>query len=473
MPVTVENIQTLTDQILLQRFTPASVLVNDQGDIVYITGRTGKYLEPAAGKANMNIYAMARDGLRQVLPGAFRTAMKNFDATTIHNIKVGTNGGTQFLNVTVQRIESPDAIRGMILFLFNDLPFVPVQEPAKLKGGSRISSGRHKELEIELQRSFEDLQSTREEMQTSQEELKSTNEELQSTNEELQSTNEELTTSKEEMQSLNEELQTVNAELQCKVTDYQQSTDDMKNLLNSTGIATLFLDRELNIRRYTDQTAQIIKLRTADIGRPFTDQVSDLQYPEIERHAREVLKTLVSVETSIQTNDKRWFNVRIMPYRTLDDRIDGLVMTFTNITEFKNLETELKKVNTELSISETRYRRLFESAKDGILILDAVTGMIRDVNPYLIEMLGYSKKQFFEKAIWEIGFFKDIVANRDKFLELQQKEFVRYENLPLETSDGHRINVEFISNVYSVDHYKVIQCQIRDITKRSQAKDKP
>ncbi len=463
----VENIQILADQILLQRFAPASVLVNSSGDIIYITGNTGKYLAPVAGKANWNIHAMARDGLREALPGAFRKAMQNFNAVIVRNIKVGTNGGTQFLDLTIQRIEKPDSIKGMVMIVFTDMPAVLEQNIVKVKSGKQSASlSRQKELEIELQRSYEDLQSTREEMQTSQEELKSTNEELQSTNEELQSTNEELTTSKEEMQSLNEEMQTINIELQSKVSDFVQANNDMKNLLNSTEIATLFLDKDLNIRRYTDATTNIIKLRSADIGRPFTDLVSDLQYPDIDSHARQVLRTLSTIETAIKTNDQRWYNVRIMPYRTLDDRIDGLVMTFTNITESKNIDLALQKANQAMTVSETRYRRLFEMSKDGILILDAATGKITDVNPFMIEMLKYSREQFIEKTIWEIGFLKDIIANKDKFVELQQKEFVRYEDLPLEASDGRKIYVEFVSNVYSVNDLKVIQCQIRDITAR-------
>ncbi len=229
-PKVIENIQSLADQVLLQRFAPASVLVNANGDIIYITGKTGKYLEPAAGKANWNIHAMAREGLRQELPGAFRKAMQNFDAVILQNIKIGTNGGTQFVDVTIQRIEKPEAIKGMIMVVFADVPTLIKSEIKIEKSGKQSSTKKVKELEIELQRSHEELQSTREEMQTSQEELKSTNEELQSTNEELQSTNEELTTSKEEMQSLNEELQTVNIELQSKVSDYLQANDDMKNL---------------------------------------------------------------------------------------------------------------------------------------------------------------------------------------------------------------------------------------------------
>jgi two-component system CheB/CheR fusion protein len=457
----VENVQSLADQILLQRFTPASVLINEKGDIIYMTGRIGKYLEPVAGKANWNIYVMAREGLRNELPGALRRAMQNFDEVILRNIKVGTNGGTLVIDVTVQRIESQNSLKNMIILVFDDITAKVAHET--LKTGKQSTTGNINVLEMQLQRSREDLQGMREEMQTSQEELKSTNEELQSTNEELQSTNEELTTSKEEMQSLNEELQTVNVELQSRVRDLVQANSDTKNLLNSFDVATLFLDKELNIRRFTNQVTKIFKLRKTDIGRPFTDLASNLQFSDIDNHARQVLETLVTFETELTTNNESWYNMRILPYRTTDDRIDGLVITFTDITIAKKLEIEVKKNNDILAISETRYRNLFGMAKDGILILDAETGKIMDVNPFLIELLGYSKEQFIEKSIWQIGFLKDIVANKDKFLELQQKEFVRYENLPLETADRRKINVEFVSNVYMVANVNVIQCFIREV----------
>jgi two-component system CheB/CheR fusion protein len=455
VPKTGENIKSIAEQIMLQRFAPSSLLVNGKGDIIFITGRTGKYLEPAAGKTNMNIFSMAREGLRDALPGAFRKVLSNFDQEVLHHIKVGTNGGTQLVDVTLQRIESPEPVRGMIMVVFKDVNAVFLKD-ADMASSANPTSGEELNLmELELKRSYENLQSLREEMQTSQEELKSTNEELQSTNEELQSTNEELTTSKEEMQSLNEELQTVNVELQSKISDFVVANNDMKNLLNSTEIATLFLDKELNIRRFTDSATKIFKLRPTDVGRPFTDQVSVLNYPEIDSHCAQVLKTLISIETTTTTKDKRWFNVRIMPYRTLDDYIDGLVITFSDITLTKCAESAL-------ILSEARYRNIFEFAKDGILILDAESGMITDVNPFLIEMLGFSREQFIEKNIWDIGSFKDIVANKDKFLELQKKKIVRYENLPLETADGRKINVEFISNVYVVAEVKIIQCFIRE-----------
>jgi two-component system CheB/CheR fusion protein len=179
-------------------------------------------------------------------------------------------------------------------------------------------------------------------MQTSQEELRSANEELQSTNEELQSTNEELMTSKEEMQSMNEELQTVNVELQAKADEHALASNDMKNLLDSTDIATLFLDKDLNVRRFTPQATKIIKLIPADVGRPITDIVSDLKDPTLADDVREVLRTLASMEKPVAARNGRWFTVRIMPYRTMDDRIDGVVITFMNITVAKTLEAKLR-----------------------------------------------------------------------------------------------------------------------------------
>lgn len=350
-----ESIQALADQLILQRFSPASVLINQDGDILYITGRTGKYLEPAAGKANMNIYAMAREGLRNELPGAVRKARQSSDPVKLFNIKIGNNGSTQLVDITLQLIEKPDAMKGNIMVVFHDVILPAKARGKRITTHDQRSTTREQDLELELQRTNEELQSTREEMQTSQEELKSTNEELQSTNEELQSTNEELTTSKEEMQSLNEELQTVNAELQSKIADLMAASSDMKNLLNSTDIATLFLDRELNIRRFTDQLNNLFKLRPTDTGRPFTDLVSELHYPEMETHAREVLRTLVFKEIDISTHDSRWFTVRIMPYRTLNDSIDGLVITFIDITKAKKLEAELTK-----SINILREHKLYK-----------------------------------------------------------------------------------------------------------------
>ncbi len=358
------NIQALTDQLLLQQFSPAGILVNENGDILYISGRTGKYLEPAVGKANLNIFAMLRPGFQNDFAIAFRKALMNKETVELRHAKIGTNGGSLTLKVTIQWIHSPEPLYGKLIIIFTDLPQSNDIKPVEKKGKKAITSKREAKLEEELQHTREKLQSIMEEMQTSQEELKSTNEELQSTNEELQSTNEELTTSKEEMQSLNEELQTVNAELMAKVDDYSRVNNDMKNLLNSTDIATLFLDKELNIRGYTNQATKIFKLIKSDIGRPFTDQVSLLVYPELPEDAQEVLDTLIFIEKQIPTNEGRWFSIRIMPYRTFDDRIDGLVITFIDISELKLVEDRLQSTRQE-------NRLLFDLSSNIIIKLSA------------------------------------------------------------------------------------------------------
>nr|WP_299528196.1 CheR family methyltransferase [uncultured Lutibacter sp.] len=341
----IEDIQILANQVLLQRFAPASILVNEKGDILYITGHTGDFLEPAAGKANWNIYAMARAGLSEELPNAIFRALQNVDTVQLNNLKIGNGKNVCFVDVTIQRLDTPEALKGNIMLIFSNVKSEDENVLLVSKNKKPASTGRIKGLEFELKQKTEDLQHMGEQMQTSQEELKSTNEELQSTNEELQSTNEELTTSKEEMQSLNEELQTVNMELQSKVYDFERINADMKNLLNSTEIATIFLDKDLNIRSFTDSVTKIFKIRKVDIGRPLTELVSVLEYTNFEHDTNQVLKTLNTVETNIETNDNRWFAVRIMPYRTLDDRIDGLVITFNNISDSKQLEIELMKAN--------------------------------------------------------------------------------------------------------------------------------
>ena len=342
------NLQSLADQLLLQRFSPAAVLVNDAGDILYISGRTGKYLEPAVGKANWNIFAMAREGLRHEVASALHQASQTKDAVTVNGLTVKTNDHYQQVNLTVQAIDDPSVLRGMFFVVFSDAPptAAPLEEHAQ--GRAAKAPGRRAPsaaTERELERLGEELRMTREEMQTSQEELKSANEELQSANEELQSTNEELMTSKEEMQSLNEELQTINAELQSKMDDLSRVNNDMANLLNSTEIATVFLDEDLNVRRFTPQATRIIKLIAGDVGRPITDIGSDLVYHELAEDVQEVLRTLVFVEKQAVTRDGRWYTVRIIPYRTLDNVINGVVITFVDITASKTLEAELRQLS--------------------------------------------------------------------------------------------------------------------------------
>jgi two-component system CheB/CheR fusion protein len=348
---TTPNLQALTEELLLRKFSPVAVLTTDHGDIVYISAKAGKYLEPTVGKANLNIFAMAREGLSGQLLETFARAVREQTTFTLKGMEIGTNGSSHVADVIVQPLSEPAAMAGMVLIVFQDIPVPPMTKPPRKKPKASVTETRIGELTEELQHSRMEAQVIREEMQTSQEELKSANEELQSTNEELQSTNEELTTSKEEMQSMNEELQTVNHELRAKVDELSRASDDMKNLLNSTEIATLFLDDQLKVRRFTTQTVKLFKLIPGDAGRPITDLVSELDYPELVTDAREVLNSLIVREHQASTHDGRWFSVRIMPYRTQDNRIDGVVITFVDISEPKNLEASMLET---LAVLQTR-----------------------------------------------------------------------------------------------------------------------
>jgi len=332
------NLQTQVEQLLLKKHAPAAVVLNAHGDILYIHGRTGAYLEPAAGKANWNIHAMARDTLRHELTDLLKRAVQAQGMITVRGLIQRDDAGkpSQALDLTAEAMPATGPLPGTVILTFTSVPL-----PEKRR--SRSSNPHLLELEQQLSQARMEIQAVRDEMQASREELKSANEELQSTNEELQSTNEELTTSKEEMQSLNEELYTVNAELQSKVDDLSLVNGDMKNLLNST-VATIFLDSSLRIRRFTDETTRIYKLIPSDVQRPLSDIVNDLQYPDLEADANEVLRTLVFCERQIPTHSGGWYTVRIVPYRTVENVIDGVVVTFINITELKLQEAQLRSI---------------------------------------------------------------------------------------------------------------------------------
>ena len=331
------NLQSLADQVLLQEFSPPAALVNEQGDILYISGRTGKYLEPAAGKANWNIHVMVRPAIRTQLAAALREALQGKKSIELNGLRLEDDAPLT-VDVTVRALQEPRALEGTVMIVFRD-----VAAPPAAKGRRRRAGTVGPVADVELARAREEIRALRQEMRASQEELQSANEELQSTNEELQSANEELTTSKEESQSMNEELQTINAELHSKLDDLALAQSDMQNLLNSTDIATLFLDNALNVRRFTEHITRIIHLRDGDIGRPLSDLASTLIYPELSADAKETLRTLAVSEKQIATTDGHWFNVRIMPYRTVANVIQGVVITFVDISAAKELESRLRK----------------------------------------------------------------------------------------------------------------------------------
>ena len=339
----------LTAQALLLHMVQAAALVTAQGEILYLHGRTGMYLEPTPGESGpSNILKMAREGLRRDLITALHRAAGSGEAVRCPGLRVKTNGDFTTVNLTVGPVAVPAASAEPPLFLVILEQAASRAHPAtpgtQAKGNESASDdARVAALKQDLRAKEEYLQTSNEELETSNEELKSANEELQSMNEELQSTNEELETSKEELQSINEELATVNSELQTKVADLSRANNDMNNLLAGTGIATLFVDHRLRILRFTPTATRIINLIQSDIGRPVSHIVSNLPgYSSLTADTQTVLDTLIPKEADVQTAEGRWYTMRIQPYRTLDNVIEGAVLTFVDITTARKLEEALR-----------------------------------------------------------------------------------------------------------------------------------
>ena len=392
-------LRELTEQALLHQIAPAAALVNGQGDILYLHGRTGMYLEPAPGEAGINnILKMAREGLRRELTTALHKAAATHELIRCPGLLVKTNGHFTPVNLTVRPVApSPAAVTEAPLYLVileeaSPLTLDPAQaatQPAIARSGPNTDAdARITALHEELRSKEEYLQAANEELETSIEELRSSNEEMQSVNEELQSTNEELETSKEEMQSVNEELATVNAELQIKVVDLSRASNDMKNLLAGTGIGTVFMDHNLRILRFTPAASQIINLILSDTGRPIAHIVSNLVgYDSLVADTQAVLDTLVPKEVDVQTTNGNWYTMRILPYRTLDNVIEGAVISFIDISEIVRTRDALRKVNELLRLAV-----VVRDAHDAITVQD-LEGAILAWNPGAVRMYGWSEAE--------------------------------------------------------------------------------
>jgi two-component system, chemotaxis family, CheB/CheR fusion protein len=397
-------VRELTERELLQQYAPVGVLVNERGDILYIHGRTGQYLEPAAGEASsMNILKMAREGVRRDLTTMLHKAASQRKALRTGGLKVKSNGSYVTLNLAVRPMPSGP---NLFLVLFEE---APAPDRARFETAAvekSAEAAKHPDagdddsiaaLRRELRAKEEYLQATNEELETSNEELKSSNEEMQSVNEELQSTNEELETSKEELQSVNEELATVNTELQQKVTDLSRANNDMNNLLAGTGVGTVFVDLELNITRFTPAATQLINLIQTDVGRPMGHIVSNLLvYDRLVEDVQAVLDSLVPKEIEVESKAGAWYSMRIRPYRTLENVIEGAVVTFLEITEQKRVQESLRE-----SESLRRLAAVVRDSNDAVTMMD-FEGRILAWNPEAERLYGWSEAEALSMKIGDM-----------------------------------------------------------------------
>lgn len=364
------NFAELTRRVLLRYYAPPSVVIDLKGNILYVHGDTGEFLRPAPGQATLNVIEMARQGLPLELRKAIHAAVNQGATTLSREVSLNTDGDYHTVCFSLRQIPDRDTAEGLLLLSFHDA--APVAASARTRRGKRAAAAeggtaetrRIAQLEHELFSTRENLQATIEEQQSSNEELKSTNEEMQSTNEELQSTNEELETSQEELQSVNEELVTVNAELQAKIDLLGRMQNDMKNLLDNINIGAIFLDERLVIRRFTCEATRVYRLLEPDIGRPLADIKSNLDEDDLIARSRTVLDTLLPYEVELPSIAGAWYLVRIQPYRTLDNMIEGVVLTFTDIS---------KRVQAEMAVEHERQlaEGIVNTVREPLLVLAA------------------------------------------------------------------------------------------------------
>ena len=385
------DVEEMAETSIMDNYTYPSLLVDGEYNILFFHGDTDKYLSPPEGEANFNLLDMARGNLRHELHTTLAKARDKRKTVINENVRLKYGNGYHSFDLVVEPIEEGANEREFLLVVFKDTSSVKDKmEPKKSELDEEERDQRIEMLERELESTTKSLQKTVERLKISNEELQSSNEELQATNEELRSANEELETGKEEAQSTNEELTAVNEQLQNKVEELAQANNDIKNLLSSTGVATVFLDTDLKIRRFTPPAEKIFNIRESDIGRPIEELTSTLNYEDLQKDAESVLETLEKKQKEIQDDRGRWFSVRVTPYRTTEEIVEGVVLTVIEVTHLKKEERKTRRLAT-----------VVEDSNDAITVLD-MEGTITEWNRGAEKLYGYSKEQAIGMHISEL-----------------------------------------------------------------------
>jgi two-component system, chemotaxis family, CheB/CheR fusion protein len=372
-------------QRLLELYGPPSIVVNEEHQVVHVSDKAGAYLHVAPGELSRELGRLIRPELRVEVRTALYQAARDRVAVDVQGLAIAVDGRERRVNVLVRPVFlDPDEPRAFYLVLFEEA--IAASGPAPIQLTSPLAADAVQHLEDELVGLKAQLRTTIDQYETQAEEFKAANEELQAVNEELRSAAEELETSKEELQSVNEELTTVNQELKIKIEELGATNNDFQNLINSTDIGTVFLDRSLRVKLSTPRARDVFNLLPLDAGRPLGDITSRLLYDHLQEDVDLVLERLQAVEREVQTRDGDWYLLRVLPYRTTDERIDGIVMTFQNITARRRDEARVHA-------SEERLRLLIDSVRDYAIFTITPGGIIDSWNPGGERMFGYTEKE--------------------------------------------------------------------------------
>jgi len=468
---------------LLDSYAPAAVLINGNFEVLHFQGPTIDYLEFPKGTPSNDITVLVREGLRTRIRAAVKRAKDENQIITDSTARVKRHDRYKPCKITVRPIYDSKSSSILFLIVFEDEQSAHSASAQNNEVATAALSEHHQkdslDESIAIRQLEEDLENTREDLQSNIEDLKASNEEVMSMNEELQSANEELETSKEELQSTNEELTTVNTELQCKLEELVTSNDDISNLLASTDIATLFLNRKMKIKLFNPATAILINLRKTDIGRAISDLSAHLANTFLLEDAQTVLDSLAPVERDIWNNEEdkdkdtsKCFLRRIVPYKAADNRISGVIITFIDITERyrqkQHLEQCVIERTQELYEREERLKTIMESAADAIVVID-FNGLITEYNKAAEKTFGYKTSEAIGKNInllmpfhfseYHDGYLSNIGSGlHSKTMNKQRKMLALHK-------DGNEFPIDFtISHVKNMELYIGI---IRDLTEKT------
>jgi two-component system CheB/CheR fusion protein len=469
-----DRLLTQVQQQLLERYAPAGAVINRRYGIVLFVGRTDRYLTQPAGAPTDDLLTRVREGLQTRLRALVRQVITDHEPQTV-TVRMRRNGAWHRVRVAVEPLQLSGDTEGLLLVSFADEEAPPEAAPeAASPAPAEADVSLVRQLEAELKASREDLQGTIAGMEAANEELRAANEEVMSVNEELQSTNEELETSKEELQSLNEELNTVNAQLQTKLDELERTNNDLDNLLTSTNIATVFLDGQLRIRRFTAAATRLFTLIPSDVGRPLADMAQTFTDPALLTDATTVLKTLTLRQAEVGTREGRWYMRQVLPYRTQDNRIEGVVITFSDVAAeaLQVARSELETAVRALTASEARLRTTLDTAADAIITIDE-SGLVHSFNRTAEKMFGYSAAEVMGKNV-SMLMPPPYSQEHDSYLARYRATGVaRLIGIGREVEglrkDGTRVPVDLAVSEFTDSAGRKFTGILRDLTERKQA----